>query len=122
MSAESNAMLEQVKKFSLEVMRPAGISLDKLSDPADVIAPDSVLVGCSQKVSGNSGCTPRRFPNIWAARHGEADPLASASDALNSSAMPMPAWPSAWVCASRTFYLASLFPQPDMQQLARDYL
>jgi alkylation response protein AidB-like acyl-CoA dehydrogenase len=32
-----------VKKFGAEVMRPAGIKLDKLADPADVIAKGSVL-------------------------------------------------------------------------------
>jgi acyl-CoA dehydrogenase len=44
-SAEAKAMFEQVKKFSMEVMRPAGISLDKLSDPADVIAKERIQGG-----------------------------------------------------------------------------
>jgi alkylation response protein AidB-like acyl-CoA dehydrogenase len=34
---------DTVRKFAQEVMRPAGTALDRLSDPADVIAPDSVL-------------------------------------------------------------------------------
>ena len=34
---------ETVHRFAEEVMRPAGTALDKLADPADVIAPDSPL-------------------------------------------------------------------------------
>ena len=34
---------DTVRKFAQEVMRPAGTALDRLSDPADVIASDSVL-------------------------------------------------------------------------------
>ncbi|MDY6824445.1 MAG: acyl-CoA dehydrogenase family protein [Thermodesulfobacteriota bacterium] len=40
---ESKAMLKEVDKFTREVMRPAGIELDKLSDPADVIEENSLL-------------------------------------------------------------------------------
>lgn len=42
-SNEGKAMLREVTKFSMEVMRPAGIQLDKLPTPEEVIAPDSVL-------------------------------------------------------------------------------
>ena len=42
-SDEAKAMHETVKKFTAEVMRPVGIELDKLADPADVIAKDSKL-------------------------------------------------------------------------------
>ncbi len=34
---------EMVHRFAEEVMRPAGVALDKLADPSDVIAPDSLL-------------------------------------------------------------------------------
>ena len=34
---------DMIRKFGAEVMRPAGIELDKLHDPADVIAGGSVL-------------------------------------------------------------------------------
>ena len=42
-SNEGKAMLREVIKFSMEVMRPAGIQLDRLPTPEEVIAPDSVL-------------------------------------------------------------------------------
>jgi alkylation response protein AidB-like acyl-CoA dehydrogenase len=40
---EERAVRDTVHKFSEEVLRPAGRQLDALADPADVIAPDSVL-------------------------------------------------------------------------------
>ena len=40
---EQKAIRDTARKFGMEVMRPAGIELDKLADPADVIAEDSIL-------------------------------------------------------------------------------
>jgi hypothetical protein len=38
LTAEQKMMRDTARKFGMEVMRPAGIALDKLADPADVIA------------------------------------------------------------------------------------
>ncbi len=43
LSADAKAMLETARKFGREVMRPAGIELDKLGDPQEVIAEGSIL-------------------------------------------------------------------------------
>jgi alkylation response protein AidB-like acyl-CoA dehydrogenase len=43
LSEEEQAVRETVHKFAEDVMRPAGIALDALADPADVIAKDSIL-------------------------------------------------------------------------------
>jgi len=40
---QERAIRDTARKFAREVMRPAGVALDRLSDPAQVIAPDSVL-------------------------------------------------------------------------------
>jgi alkylation response protein AidB-like acyl-CoA dehydrogenase len=40
---EDRAARDTCRKFAAEVMRPAGRTLDRLSDPADVIAPRSIL-------------------------------------------------------------------------------
>ncbi|MFQ5699291.1 MAG: acyl-CoA dehydrogenase family protein, partial [Myxococcota bacterium] len=40
---EERAARDAAHKFAGEVMRPAGVKLDRLADPAAVIAPDSVL-------------------------------------------------------------------------------
>ena len=42
-SKDAEAMLDLVTKFSMDIMRKAGIELDKMPRPEDVIAPDSVL-------------------------------------------------------------------------------
>jgi alkylation response protein AidB-like acyl-CoA dehydrogenase len=43
LTEEQKAMRDTVRKFGTEVMRPAGVELDKLHDPAEVTADDSVL-------------------------------------------------------------------------------
>jgi alkylation response protein AidB-like acyl-CoA dehydrogenase len=43
LSDEDNAVRDMAHKFAEEVVRPAGVELDRLADPADVIAKDSVL-------------------------------------------------------------------------------
>jgi len=43
LTEEDRAAQETCHKFALEVLRPAGRVLDRLADPADVIAPNSVL-------------------------------------------------------------------------------
>jgi alkylation response protein AidB-like acyl-CoA dehydrogenase len=43
LSDEERAIQDTIHKFAEEVMRPAGIKLDALADPADVIAKDSIL-------------------------------------------------------------------------------
>ncbi len=40
---EERAILDAVRKFAGEVMRPIGVQLDRMADPADVIAPASPL-------------------------------------------------------------------------------
>jgi acyl-CoA dehydrogenase len=43
LSDEERTIQDTVHKFAAEVMRPAGVKLDALPDPADVIAKDSIL-------------------------------------------------------------------------------
>ncbi len=43
LSDEQKAIRDTARKFADEVLRPAGIALDRLSDPAQVIAPESTL-------------------------------------------------------------------------------
>jgi len=43
LSDEDRAVRDTAHKFAEEIMRPAGSALDRLADPADVIAPGSVL-------------------------------------------------------------------------------
>jgi alkylation response protein AidB-like acyl-CoA dehydrogenase len=43
LSDEDVAVRDVAHKFAEEVLRPAGVALDRMVDPADVIAPDSIL-------------------------------------------------------------------------------
>jgi alkylation response protein AidB-like acyl-CoA dehydrogenase len=43
LSDDMKAVREMVNRFAREVMRPAAVELDRMADPADVIAPESVL-------------------------------------------------------------------------------
>ena len=43
LSDEDCAIRDTVHKFAEEVLRPAGAELDRMADPADVIAPESPL-------------------------------------------------------------------------------
>jgi alkylation response protein AidB-like acyl-CoA dehydrogenase len=49
LSDEVRVARDTAHKFAEEVMRPAGIALDRLADPADVIASDSVLWNVFEK-------------------------------------------------------------------------
>jgi len=43
LNRKDKAIQESAKEFGMEVLRPAGTELDKLPDPADVIAEGSIL-------------------------------------------------------------------------------
>ncbi len=49
LTEEERAIQETAHRFAAEVLRPAGIKLDKLADPQDVIAKDSILWGVFKK-------------------------------------------------------------------------
>jgi alkylation response protein AidB-like acyl-CoA dehydrogenase len=119
LSAETEAMVKQVKKFSMEVMRPAGIKLDKLAHPQDVIAHDSVLWDVF-KGFRELGLHLLQIPKALGGMAEEVDLMATVliteqlgyADAgltisLGVSCMP--------------FNVAALMTTPLMQQLARDF-
>jgi alkylation response protein AidB-like acyl-CoA dehydrogenase len=118
-SSETKAMLREVKKFSMEVMRPAGIALDKLPNPEDVIAQGSVLwdvfkgyreldlhmMRMSESLGGMAEHLDPMATVLIAEQLGYAD--AGLAVSMGVSCMP--------------FNYAAMFPIPEMQQLARDF-
>jgi alkylation response protein AidB-like acyl-CoA dehydrogenase len=118
-SKDAEAMLDLVTKFSMDVMRKAGIELDKMSSPEDVIAPDSVLWDVHKNFQ-ELGLHTAQIPKHLDGTAGEVDPLASVLMIEQLGYADVGLAISLGVSA-RTFYLASMFPHPDMQQLARDY-
>ena len=118
-SSEAKTMLNQVKKFGLQVMRPAGIALDKLPNPGDVIAKGSVLWDVMRDFR-NLDLHTMKIPKTAAAWRKTMDPMAGIliaeqlgyGDAGLAISMDVSCLP---------FIYASLFPIPEMQQLARDF-
>jgi alkylation response protein AidB-like acyl-CoA dehydrogenase len=85
LSDEERQVQETVHKFAVEVMRPAGIALDKLADPQEVIAEGSILwdvfdkhraLGLDALEDPSSGFTPvqqARLRSIIAEEFGWGD-------------------------------------------------
>ena len=116
---EQKAMRDMVKKFGTDVMRPAGIGLDKLHDPADVIAEGSVLWDVFKK-HRELGLHKMGIPKALGGMQEEVDPMsrlligeemgyadAGLTISLGVSNMP--------------FDMAALFPNPELQNLAQEY-
>jgi len=116
---EQKAMRDMVKKFGTDVMRPAGIGLDKLHDPADVIAEGSVLWDVFKK-HRELGLHKMGIPKALGGMQEEVDPMsrlligeemgyadAGLTISLGVSNMP--------------FDMAALFPNPEFQNLAQEY-
>jgi len=70
LSDEDIAVRDTAHKFAEEVLRPAGAELDRMHDPADVIAPDSLLWDVFEKYH------PLGFDGLVADT--EMDPIAKA--------------------------------------------
>jgi alkylation response protein AidB-like acyl-CoA dehydrogenase len=116
---EQKAMRDTVRKFGAEMLRPAGIGLDKLHDPADVVAEGSVFwdvlrkhrelglhrVGLPESLGGILEDMDPMMSVLTAEELGYAD--AGLAISLGVSSMP--------------FNFCALFPNPELQQLARDY-
>ncbi|MGD0821930.1 MAG: acyl-CoA dehydrogenase family protein [Desulfomonilia bacterium] len=118
-SRELKTMLNQVEKFSMEVMRPAGIALDKLPNPEDVIAKGSVLWDV-MKGFRELGLHTMQIPRACGGMAEDRDPMAGIliaeqlgyGDAGLAISMGVACMP---------FNYAGMFPMPEMQQLAQDF-
>jgi alkylation response protein AidB-like acyl-CoA dehydrogenase len=117
---EQIAMRDTVRKFGREVMRPVGIELDKLHDPAEVIAEGSPLWAVFKKYR-ELGLHRSDLPKALGGMAEEMEPMsrlligeelgyadAGLTISLGVSNMP--------------FAMAALFPDPTMQELARQYV
>ncbi len=111
---------DMVKKFGAEVMRPAGIKLDKLSDPADVIAKGSILWDVFRQ-HRELGLHTTSFSKAIGGMAEDMDPImgilmleemgyADAGLAISLGVAGMP------------FAYCQLFPVPELQDLARRYV
>ena len=113
-------MQKEVRDFSRNVVRPAGIELDKLADPADVIAEGSVLWDVF-KTQRQLDLHMLHMPKAFGGMAEDLDPMAGyliseemgygdagLSISLGASSMP--------------FTFAALFEYvPELKQMAHDY-
>jgi alkylation response protein AidB-like acyl-CoA dehydrogenase len=112
-------MLREVEKFSMEVMRPAGIELDRLADPEDVIRKDSGLWNVFKRFR-EMDLHLLQIPKSLGGMADHLDPMAAIriteqlgyADAGLTISMGV---------ASLPFNAAARFPVPEMQKLARDF-
>lgn len=117
---EQKEMRDLVRKFGAEVMRPAGIQLDKLADPAEVIAPKSILwdvfkqyralglhaTGMSKSIGGTLEDMDPMMGILMLEEMGYWD--AGLAISLGVSGMP--------------FTYCQYSPDPELQTLARQYV
>jgi alkylation response protein AidB-like acyl-CoA dehydrogenase len=119
LTVEQKNMRDTARKFGAEVMRPAGIDLDKLHDPADVVAEGSTLWDVYKKYR-ELGLHKIPIPKTVGGMAGDLDPLslvlifeemgyADSGLAISFGVDSMP------------FALAALSPDPELQGWARDY-
>jgi alkylation response protein AidB-like acyl-CoA dehydrogenase len=116
---EQKSMRDMVRKFGAEVVRPAGISLDKLHNPADVIAEGSILWDVYRqfrKLGLHKGTIPKTAGGIV----GDLDPM---SLVLMTEEMGYadPGLAISFGVDSMPFAVAAMSPDPELQGWAKDY-
>ena len=118
-SKELQAMQKEVSKFSRQVLRPAGIELDKMQDPADVYAKGSVLWD-AMKTARELQLHALSIPKELGGLAGDvSDPKASGVlfEELGYGDVGL----AISLGGSNPFRLAAASPDPKLQQLARDF-
>lgn len=118
-SKEAVAMLDVVTKFSMEVMRPAGIKLDQMANPEDVIASSSPLWNV-HKTFRELGLHTTQISEHLGGMAGKTDPV-TALRIIEQMGYADAGLTVSLGVSSRTFNIAALFPDRDIQQLARDF-
>ena len=116
---EQKSMRDMVRKFGAQVVRPAGIELDKFHDPADVVAEGSVLWDVYREFR-QLGLHRSTIPKAAGGMMEDLDPL---STVLIAEEM---GYADAGLAIgfgvdSIPFVLAALSPDPEVQGWARDY-
>jgi alkylation response protein AidB-like acyl-CoA dehydrogenase len=119
LSSETKSMLLEVQKFSMEVMRPAGVKLDGHSAPEDVIAEGSALWEVFRGFR-SLGLHLLQIPKGLGGMAEDLDLMAAIlvteqlgyADSGLTISMGVSCMP---------FNYAALFPIPEMKQMARDF-
>ena len=122
LSAETLAIQKEVRKFAKDVMRPVGIELDQMADPADVIAQGSPLWD-AYKGFRDLELHLNSIPPEYGGTAGTLDPMASylISEELGYGDVGLTV---SFGASGMPFGFAALFAPfiPEMEQMVRDYV
>jgi alkylation response protein AidB-like acyl-CoA dehydrogenase len=118
LNEEQRAIRDEARKFFMEVWRPAAIQLDKLADPQDVIAKDSVLWDVFRKTY-ELGYHRMRFPEELGGL-GIQDPLLGAilAEEMGYAAADLTI---SFGVTSFPFTFAAMSPEPALQDMVRQF-
>ena len=117
LTAEQKLLRDEVRRFVREVWRPASIELDKMPDPADVIAPDSILWETGRKtfeLGYNKVGMPEAIGGM------QIDPLSMAI-MTEEMGYASPGLAACWMVCSTPFGYALMSEDPEVQALAVAY-
>jgi len=119
LSSEAKAIQKEVRKFALGEMRPVGIQLDKLADPGDVIANDSPLwklIRNYRKLNLHLAGIPKALGGMAEEMDPKIGPLVAQEMGYGDAGLAI-----SFGAGAMPFNLAAMSPEPDLQQIARDY-
>lgn len=116
---EARMMREMTHRFAMEVMRPAGIQLDRLDNQTAVINKDSVLWDVFRKyreLDLHKGRIPRELGGLRGLIDPRAAPLIGQELGYGDAGLTM-----SLGAAGFPFAIAALSPEKDLQQIVRDF-
>jgi alkylation response protein AidB-like acyl-CoA dehydrogenase len=119
LTEEQRDMRDLVRRFGSEVMRPVGIELDDLHDPADVIAEGSPLWKAFRQFR-ELGLHKQALPKALGGMAEDVDPMSALLMAEEMGYADAGLGISLSV-ASMPFAACALSPDPDLQNLARAF-
>ncbi len=119
LTEEQSFLRDMVRKFGAEVVRPAGLKLDKLADPEDTIAKDSVLwdvIRQSRELGLHLGELPQSLGGTMEDMDAMSKIILEEEMAYADGGLAI-----SMGVASLPFSMAAMFPSPKFQELARAY-
>jgi alkylation response protein AidB-like acyl-CoA dehydrogenase len=119
LTEEQRALRDTIRKFGAEIVRPAGEKLDKLADPADVIAKGSVLWDVYRKYH-ELGLHRKSIPRALGGMMEDVDPVSNFLIAEELGYADSGLTISLGV-SDMPFNFAAMFPDPKLQEMARSY-
>lgn len=119
LTEEQRFLRDTVRKFGAEVVRPAGLKLDKMADPEDTIAKDSVLwdvIRQSRELGLHLGELPQSVGGTMEDMDAMSKIILEEEMGYADGGLAI-----SMGVASLPFSMAAMFPSPKFQEIARAY-